>query len=108
MLKESTLSFEEIKFIERRNKPTRLIFAIMLKYYQETHKFIDYSNIIKIQQSKINKIADQLNLEPKINKISKRTYGNIYSDLRSFLENTFSKKEHYKDLVDYIKNAIFP
>lgn len=106
MLKEVILSSEEIKFIERRNKSTRLIFAVMLKYYQQTHKFLEYSNIRKIRQSKINKIADQLNIEPKINKISSRTFDNLCADLRDFLGITFSKKEHYKNLVDYIKKSI--
>lgn len=108
MLKEVIFNSEEIKFIARRNKSPRLIFAVMLKYYQQTHEFLEYSNIRKIRQSKINKIASQLNIEPIINKVSKRTYGNIISDLREYLDTTFSKKEHYKDLVDYIKNSILP
>ena len=98
------LSLEEIAFIKTRHKNKQLAFAVLFKYYQNSNQFLD--DVTQAPTLIINKLAGILNVCATIPKISKRTYGNYISLIREFFKTSFSRKEHYHQLEQWIQTEL--
>ncbi|MFT4060623.1 MAG: Tn3 family transposase [Legionella sp.] len=105
-INEFDLSQEEIGFIRTRHTSKQLAFALLLKYYQKSHQFIN--DLTKLPAHLINRIASQLNIPPVISEVSSRTYDNYMSLIRRYFKTSFSKKTHYKELEAWIKDELLP
>lgn len=105
-INEFELTQEEIGFIRTRHSSKQLVFALLLKYYQKSHQFIN--DLTKLPVQLINQVASQLNISPIICEIPLRTYGNYISLIRKYLKTSFSKKTHYKELETWIKDELLP
>lgn len=95
-INEFDLTQEEIGFIKTRHSSKQLAFALLFKYYQKSHEFIN--DLTKLPAYLINQVANQLNIPPVISNISLRTYGNYISLIRKYFKTSFSKKPIIKNL----------
>lgn len=100
------LTLEEISFIKTRHTTKQLAFALLFKCYQGSHKFVD--DLTKVPGHIINQVAKLLDVPPTIGKVSSRTYDNYISLIRKYFKTSFSKKSHYKELEEWIKNELLP
>lgn len=105
-INEFDLTPEEVGFIRTRHSSKQLAFALLFKYYQKSHQFIN--DLTKLPVFLINQVAGQLNIPPVISQISSRTYGNYISLIRQYFKTSFSKKTHYKELEIWIKDVLLP
>lgn len=105
-INEFDLTQEEISFIKTRHSSKQLAFALLFKYYQKSHQFIN--DLTKLPAYLIKQVAIQLNISPVISDISSRTYGNYISLIRKYFKTSFSKKTHYKELEVWIKDVLLP
>ncbi|KTC69026.1 Tn3 transposase DDE domain protein [Legionella birminghamensis] len=105
-INEFDLTEEEIGFIKTRHSSKQLAFALLFKYYQKSHEFIN--DLTKLPVYLINQVANQLNIPPVISNISLRTYGNYISLIRKYFKTSFSKKTHYKELEIWIRDVLLP
>ena len=105
-INEFDFTQEEIGFIRTRHSSKQLAFALLFKYYQKSHQFIN--DLTKLPAYLVNQVASQLNIPPVICDISSRTYGNYISLIRKYFKTSFSKKAHYKELEMWIKDALLP
>ncbi|HDV5690335.1 TPA: Tn3 family transposase [Legionella pneumophila] len=105
-INEFDLTQEEIGFIKTRHSSKQLAFALLFKYYQKSHEFIN--DLTKLPAYLINQVANQLNIPPVISNISLRTYGNYISLIRKYFKTSFSKKTHYKELGIWISDVLLP
>lgn len=103
---EFDLTEEEIGFIKTRHLSKQLAFALLFKYYQKSHEFIN--DLTKLPAYLISQVARQLNIPPVISTISLRTYGNYISLIRQYFKTSFSKKTHYKELEIWIRDVLLP
>lgn len=103
-INEFDLTQEEIGFIRTRHASKQLAFALLFKYYQKSHQFIN--DLTRLPVFLINQVAGQLNIPPVMSQISSRTYGNYISLIRQYFKTSFSKKTHYKELEVWIKNVL--
>ncbi|MDG7050679.1 MAG: DUF4158 domain-containing protein [Nitrososphaerota archaeon] len=76
-MNEFGLTQEEIGFIRTRHTSKQLAFALLFKYYQKSHEFIN--DLTKLPAHFINHVARLLHVPPVISKISSRTYDNYIS-----------------------------
>lgn len=100
----TTFTPNEIQLIMKRQKSNRLIFALLLKSYRNTHTFIKGFNTIS--DAIISEIAKKINVTAEINTVSERTYDNFYSIIREYLRTSHSTKEHYTELKKWITNSL--
>lgn len=105
-INEFNLTQEEIGFIKTRHSSKQLAFALLFKYYQKSHQFLN--DLTKIPTYLINKVATQLNIPPIICEVPLRTYGNYISVIRKYFKTSFSRKAHYKELELWITNELLP
>lgn len=61
-INEFDLTQEEIGFIRIRHSSKQLAFALIFKYYQKSHEFIN--DLMKLPAYLINQVASQLNIPP--------------------------------------------
>lgn len=105
-LSEFDLTQDEISFVRTRHSGKQLAFALLLKLYQKSQKFVN--DLTKLPTCIIDQVAAQLSVPPTISEVPPRTYDNYVSLIRKYFKTTFSKKAHYKELEKWMSGEILP
>ena len=102
----TTLSEDEIQFIQKKQKTKQLIFAILFKYYQQNFVFLE--NFSQISKAEKRKLSKTLGISAKITTVSNRTYDNYLASIREYFKTEKIKRAHYEEIKDWITKILLP
>jgi TnpA family transposase len=102
----TTFTPRELKLIMKRQKSNRLLFALLLKSYQNTHTFT--ADCSFIADNVVFEIAKTINVPNIISTVSPRTYGNFFAIIREYFKTSYTQKKHYSELKKWIIHTLLP